>query len=158
MVLEAVVVLKAVVDAFQRLGSAAVEDTCPEAKAAAVDICPERVDAAEGPRPPRIETVVDICPERVDVADAEGPGPPRVETAVGFWSGMGVETAVLRRFFWRSKKKKQKQEAADECYIGTDNYISPRFLNIQSTYTKLAVLLTVYSRLTDIPQSVGFSI
>ena len=42
--------------------------------------------------------------------------------------------------------------------IGTDNYISPGFLNIQSTYTKLAVLLTVYSRLTDIPQPVGFSI
>ena len=71
----------------------------------AVDNCPERMQAA-----------VDICPERM----------------VGFWSGMGVETAVavtmlfletevdtcaavLRRFFWRSKKKNQKQEAADEC-------------------------------------------
>ena len=48
-----------------------------------------------------LETV-DICPERVDAED---------ETAVG------VETAVLRRFFWRSKKKKQKQEAADECQL-----------------------------------------
>ena len=42
--------------------------------------------------------------------------------------------------------------------IGTDNYISPGFSNIQSRYTILAVLLTVYSRLTDIPQPVGFSI
>ena len=65
--LKAVVVLKAVVDAFQRLGSAVVEDTCPE---------------------------------RVDAADSEGPGPPR------------IETAVLRRFFWRTRKK---QEAAGEC-------------------------------------------
>ena len=54
------------------------------------------------------EDAVDICPEKMDAADAEAPRPPRIETAVGFWSGMGVETAVLRRFFWRSKKKKQK--------------------------------------------------
>ena len=61
-------------------------------------------------------TVVDNCPERMNAADEEAPMPPRIETAVEFWSGMGVETAVLRRFFWRSKKKKQKQEAAaGEC-------------------------------------------
>ena len=58
---------------------------------------------------------VDTCTERMDAVDAEASTPPRIETAVGFWSGMGVETAVLRRFFWRSKKKKQKQEAAEEC-------------------------------------------
>ena len=35
------------------------------------------------------------CPERMDAAYAEAPRPPRIETAaVGFWSGMGVETAV----------------------------------------------------------------
>ena len=71
-------------------------------------------------------TMVDNCPERVAAADVEPPMPPRIETAVEFWSGLAVETveeatmlsletAVLRRFFWRSKKKKQKQEAADEC-------------------------------------------
>ena len=38
---------------------------------------------------------VDTCPERMDAADAEAP--PRIEMAVRFWSGMGVETAVLRR-------------------------------------------------------------
>ena len=55
MALEAVLALEAVVDAFQTLGSAAVEDTCPEGmhvevaevKAAAVDNCPERMDAAD---------------------------------------------------------------------------------------------------------------
>ena len=74
-----------------------------------------------------LETEVYNCPERVDAADAEAPRPPRIETAVEFWSGLGVETvdicpermhaaeaAGLRRFFWRTRKKKnkQKQEAA----------------------------------------------
>ena len=105
-----------------------------EVEEAAVDICPERINLAALYRV-SLETVdevaVDTCPERMDAADAEAPRPPRIETAVEFWSGLGVETAartevgiypermeveetaVLRRFFWRSKKK--KQEAADEC-------------------------------------------
>ena len=56
---------------------------------------------------------VENCPERVDAADAEAPMPPRVETAVGFWSGMGVETVdaeaavlTMRRFFWGTRKKR----------------------------------------------------
>ena len=57
---------------------------------------------------------MDNCPERVDAADVEGPRPPRIETAVEFWPGMGVETAVLRRCFWRARKK-NKQEAAGKC-------------------------------------------
>ena len=39
-----------------------------------------------------METAVDICPERMDAADAEAPRPPRIETAVGFWSGVKVES------------------------------------------------------------------
>ena len=62
-----------------------------------------------------METAVDSCPERMYAADAEAPTPPQIETAVGFLSGMWVETAVLRRFFWCARKKKNKQEAAGEC-------------------------------------------
>ena len=49
---------------------------------------------------------MDNCPERVDAA---APMPPLIETAVGFWSGMGVETVVLtmRRFFWCARMKIQ---------------------------------------------------
>ena len=74
----------------------------------AVDVCPGRVDAAdlEAPMPLRIETAVEFCP-RVPVEYMEAAMdvcPERVDT----------EAAVLR-FFWRTrKKKKQKQEAADE--------------------------------------------
>ena len=77
---------------------------------------------------------VDNCPERIDAADAEAPRPPRIETAVEFWPGTEVEEAtrlssetaerihaadaagLTIRFFWRSKKKKNKQkQAAGEC-------------------------------------------
>ena len=46
----------------------------------------------------------------MDAADAEGPRPPRIETVVEFCSGMGVETAAglaMRRFFWCTRKKSQ---------------------------------------------------
>ena len=92
------------------------EDTCPGLKAG-------------------MQTAVDNCPGRMDAADAEAPRPPRIETAVEFWSGLetveeatmlsletvdtcpermdAADAAVLRKFFWRTRKKnKQKQEAA----------------------------------------------
>ena len=77
----------------------------------------------EGTCPERMQAAVDNCPERMDAADAEATMPPRIETAVEFRSGTAVEveetmlslkTAVLRRFFWRARKKKNKQEAAGE--------------------------------------------
>ena len=38
---------------------------------------------------------MDVCPERMDAADAEASMPLRIETAVVFWSGTGVESAVV---------------------------------------------------------------
>ena len=85
----------------------------------------------------RMQAVVDNCPERMHAADAEGPRPPRIETVVEFCSGMGVETAVrmqvvdtcpekmqrmyaeavltVRRCCWCKKRNRKKQEAAGEC-------------------------------------------
>ena len=56
---------------FQRLGSAAVEDTCPEGM---------HVEEAEVEE----AAAVDNCPERMHAADAESPAPPRIATAVEF--------------------------------------------------------------------------
>ena len=69
---------------------------------AAVDNCPERMDA-EAAEPFRSEAGMAL--EAVVVLEAV------VDAFQRLGSAMGVETAVLRIFFWRARKNKQEAAA-----------------------------------------------
>ena len=105
--LEAVVVLEAVVDAFQRSGLAAVEDTCPEGmhvelaevKAAALDNCPERMHAAEVE-----EAAVDNClgriqglksTEKTNMGNSEAAEPVRREAGMALEALLALEAVLV---------------------------------------------------------------
>ena len=120
--------LDARVETVERIDVGDAEASMPLWIETAVEFCPRMAVGS-------METVkgisaVDICSERMYAVDAEVSMPLRIETAVEFCPRVPVEymeaamdvcpervdtEAAVLRFFWRTrKKKKQKQEAADE--------------------------------------------